>query len=192
MRILLHGTDQKPNRGSDRLMASFHLGYARAQYEKRNLLQATRGIVKAYSIQPDLESTNTFRFIERFSTSDKAWDLWISSIRKRMTDTRRAGPKPDEIKERLTDDLREAMRTLLDLFAERLDLQSAFPEVLSQDYRRLLMWGLGVAQRRWDDSSYEVLRAYDKQFENLLSRDRIVDPGLIEWFYQVAPYTKQI
>jgi len=43
---------------------------------------------------------------------------------------------------------REAMLLLLDVFAKRKDLQKAFPEVLSQNYSRLLEWASGVVQKK--------------------------------------------
>ena len=85
---------------------------------------------------------------------------------------------------RLNNDLCKTMLRLLDVFAGRKDLQKAFPEVLSQNYGRLLEWALGVVQKRWEDSDYDTLKPFGDRFESLVSLEEILDPALNEWRYR--------
>ena len=75
-------------------------------------------------------------------------------------------------------DLVGAMLRLLDVYAGRMDLQESFPEVLSQDYRRLLEWANGTVQKKWEDGDYNLLKPDQSQFERLLSVGEIRDPAI--------------
>jgi SAM-dependent methyltransferase len=79
------------------------------------------------------------------------------------------------------------MLQVLEVYARRKDLQNEFPEVLVQDYQRLLQWAIGSVQRKWKDSDYDVLKSYAIQFESLLSLQQITDQALDEWAYLFRP-----
>ena len=60
----------------------------------------------------------------------------------------------------LETDNKAALAALLDTYEERPDLQEAYAEVRSGEYRRLLEWATNVCAGRCKDSSYLVLKPY--------------------------------
>jgi GT2 family glycosyltransferase len=71
--------------------------------------------------------------------------------------------KKSETKSRLLNRFVEPMDRLLEVYVKRGDLQSAFPEVKSGDYLRLLEWAREVVTRR-HDGAYDILAVHDKWY----------------------------
>ena len=77
-----------------------------------------------------------------------------------------------------------AMLCLLEIYERRIDLQEAFPEVMSKDYRRLLEWACSNVQKKWEDDDFDRAHAryfFGDLFESLLSMAKNHDPTLEKW-----------
>jgi SAM-dependent methyltransferase len=84
------------------------------------------------------------------------------------------------------------MLDLLEVYERRRDLQEAFPEVMIKDYRRLLEWACGTVKKRLEDSDYGILKPYEKQFESILSLEKIQDPSIDKWAYYFRPFPPSV
>ena len=62
-----------------------------------------------------------------------------------------------------------ALAKLMEVYAQRPDLQEVYPEAADSDLARLINWAAGVSYGRWKDSSHDELRPHAGTYLNLPS-----------------------
>ena len=65
-----------------------------------------------------------------------------------------------------------SLALLLELYKDREDLQKVFPEVVHDDYSRLIDWAYRVSAGEWEDFSYQRLMPYSSWFRQLRDNEQ--------------------
>jgi SAM-dependent methyltransferase len=68
------------------------------------------------------------------------------------------------VKDIMKNTQQDALRSLLDVYRHRSDLQKAFPEVETGDHGRLVQWAAGVCANKWSDPAFPILHGYEQWY----------------------------